>query len=337
MARRIRRAAASAVVLSILTLLAPVPGGSAQAAGEAYVALGDSYSSGLGTGSYLDDGTDCRRSTYAYPSLVAAGASYELDFRACSGAVVADVLDLQLGALSSSTSYVTVSVGGNDAGFADVLTECALPAWASDCDAAIDTAQAVVAETLPTSLDGLYAEIAGRAPAATVVAVGYPRIFMGEDCDAMTWFSPEEQDRLNQTADQLNATIEEIAAAHGFSFADPTSAFLGHAVCDEPAWVNGLSSPVEESYHPNAAGHRDGYTPVVGPALTGGETTVDHGVLATAGDVADDLAAQQRQYAHLDRTIERRDFQAPDLNSPEVRQAAREHGIDIDRWLASQR
>ena len=32
-----------------------------------YVALGDSYSSGIGTRTYLNDGTSCQRSVYAYP------------------------------------------------------------------------------------------------------------------------------------------------------------------------------------------------------------------------------------------------------------------------------
>ena len=47
--------------------------------------------------------------------------------------------------------------------------------------------------------------------------MGYPRIFMGVDCNAGTWFSPSEMTRLNETADLANAKIASIAAAHGFS------------------------------------------------------------------------------------------------------------------------
>ncbi|NUO91243.1 MAG: SGNH/GDSL hydrolase family protein, partial [Dermatophilaceae bacterium] len=39
----------------------------AVAAGGSYVALGDSYSSGTGTRTYISDGTSCQRSVYAYP------------------------------------------------------------------------------------------------------------------------------------------------------------------------------------------------------------------------------------------------------------------------------
>ena len=117
--------------------LVTTPAEPSYAAGESYVALGDSYSSGTGTRSYIADGTECLRSTYAYASLTAAAKGYSLNFRACSGAVVADVTSTQLSALGTGTRYVTISVGGNDAGFADVLTECALPAWASDCAGAV--------------------------------------------------------------------------------------------------------------------------------------------------------------------------------------------------------
>jgi lysophospholipase L1-like esterase len=312
-----------------LTLASSPP---AHAAGESYVALGDSYSSGVGTRSYIDDGTSCQRSTLAYPSLLAAQRGYALDFRACSGATVADVTSTQLGALGGGTSYVTISVGGNDAGFADVLTECALPGWASDCDGAIDGAEAVIDGSLPGSLDGLYASIRGLAPSAEVVVVGYPRIFMGEDCNALTFFSPSEESRLNATADLLNGVLASVASAHGFAFADPTGAFTGHAVCDDPEWLNGLSNPISDSYHPNTSGHASGYAPVVGGVL-GFAFTATAAVLDAAQAQGPQLAAQQSQHAALDNTVEPKPFQAPDLHSPRVRRAAKAHGIDLDHWI----
>lgn len=237
----------------------------AQAAAPSYVALGDSYASGLGTRSYFHDG--CKRSNLAYPRLVADQKGYALNFQACSGATVPNVRNNQIGALDAGTDYVTVQVGGNDAGFADVITECATPWWAGDCDGAIDEAQAFIRNSLPGRLSNLYGDITARAVGAEVVAVGYPRIFMGEDCNAGTWFSPSEQDRLNATADLLNDQIRAQASARGFGFVDPTNRFLGHAVCDDPEWVNGLAYPVNESYHPNRPGHSNGYRPLVAGQL----------------------------------------------------------------------
>ena len=63
----------------------------AAAATDRYVALGDSFSSGVGTGSYSLSSA-CKRSVYAYPYLLSqqrAGTS--LSFVACSGATTADV------------------------------------------------------------------------------------------------------------------------------------------------------------------------------------------------------------------------------------------------------
>ena len=113
-----RTTTAAAVVVACA---APVVVAAPAHAANSYVALGDSYSSGTGAGSYVNDGTACQRSVHAYPSLLASSQNLSLTFRACSGATVADVTNTQLSALGSATTHVTISVGGNDAGFADVL------------------------------------------------------------------------------------------------------------------------------------------------------------------------------------------------------------------------
>src|SRR3954451_24175472 len=337
MARPLPRAARLVLVplVGLVTVLATLgPIGLATAAPPSYVALGDSYSSGVGTRSYLADGSSGRRSAYAFPSLIAAARGYALNLRACSGATIPDVTSAQLGALGTGTRYVSISVGGNDAGFVGVLTECALPGWMSDCGGAVDAAQAYVANRLPAALSTLYASIRSRAPNAKVVVVGYPRVFMGEDCNAATWFSPAEETRLNQTADQLNARLAAAASARGFAFANPTSRFTGHAVCDSTEWLNGLSSPVTESYHPNRAGHASGYTPLVSPVLTGAVAAVTPTTLRAAAAAGDEQAALQRTYAATDATIRQETVRVPDLHSPAARAAARRAGIDLDRWLA---
>ncbi len=313
--------------MTVLLALAATP---VQAAGSAYVALGDSYSSGTGTRSYLSDGTSCQRSVYAFPSLIASSKGYALNFRACSGATVADVTNLQLASLGASTAYASITVGGNDAGFSSVLTECAKPAWGSNCNGAIDRAQSIISNQLPARLATLYASIRERAPKATVVVGGYPRLFNGEDCNAFTWFSPTEQSRLNATADLLNAKISTAASNAGLGFSNPTSAIFGHAVCDDTEWLNGLSSPVEESYHPNRLGHSSGYAPLVGSVLTGSSVAVTTRTTQFAEDSAGQLAAQQRPHAEKDRTIRPKPFRAPDLSSPEMQKAAARAGVDLN-------
>ena len=162
-----------------------------------------------------------------------------------------------------------------------------------------------------------------------MTVVGYPRIFNGEDCNALTWFSPTEESRLNATADLINSTTAARAAAAGFAFANPTSRFVGHAVCDSPEWLNGLSNPVVESYHPNRTGHASGYTPTVSPYVTGATVTATAAVLTTGRASGDRLARQQRAYAAADRLIRPAVVQAPDLSTPRARAAAQRAGVDL--------
>ncbi|HET8684687.1 MAG TPA: SGNH/GDSL hydrolase family protein [Micromonosporaceae bacterium] len=235
----------------------------AHAAAVVYAALGDSYSSGVGTRTYYSDGTSCYRSPYAYPVINAGqiGAT-SFAFAACSGAKIPDVINNQLGRLSASTTHVTLSVGGNDAGFTSVVTKCALP-WPYTCWGDINNANSYITNTLPSALNNLYGRIRTRSPNARVVIVGYPRLFNESDCQSLARISPGEQDAMNNSADLLNNTIRSRAIAYGFRFADPRTPFTGHAVCDSIEWVNGLSSPTMESYHPNRAGQSSGYAPTV--------------------------------------------------------------------------
>ena len=98
-----------------LTLLAPLAGRLpvAHTAAPSYVALGDSYSSGVGTRSYLSDGSSCQRSVYAYPSLIATARGYALNFRACSGAKVADVTSTRFWRAPSGWSRPTRTPAGS--------------------------------------------------------------------------------------------------------------------------------------------------------------------------------------------------------------------------------
>ncbi len=250
--------------LVLLALVLAISAAAHAAAAEQYVALGDSYSSGTGTRSYYDSG--CQRSNYSYAKIIGSERpNTSVSLVACSGAKTGDVLANQVSALSSSTRWASITIGGNDAGFSDVITACALPSWASNCNGKIDTAQSYISNTLPGKLSSVYSTIKSKAPNATVIVLSYPRLFMGEDCNAGTFFSSGEMTRLNQTADQLRDKIKAAAAAQGsrFVFKDAIGPFTGHAVCSSTEWLNGLSNPLGESYHPNRTGQRSGYVPLV--------------------------------------------------------------------------
>jgi lysophospholipase L1-like esterase len=234
-----------------------------------YVALGDSYSSGTGTRTYYD--TTCQRSVTSYPYLLHnAHPDWTFVHAACSGAKTGDILNTQVANVNSSTNWVSYTIGGNDAGFSSVITECAYPGWASDCNGAINTAQSYITNTLPGRLDLVNNAIKSRAPSAKVVVLDYPHLFNGQDCNAATFFSSSEESRLNQTADMLRDKLSQAASRAGANFLprDVIPPFIGHAVCDggggsSTEWINGLSNPVGESYHPKVTGHASGYYPVL--------------------------------------------------------------------------
>ncbi|MYW69668.1 lipase [Streptomyces sp. SID8379] len=235
---------------------------SAQAAATGYVALGDSYSSGVGSGSYDSASGDCKRSSKAYPALwAAAHSSVSFNFTACSGARTGDVLANQLGPLGSGTGLVSISIGGNDAGFADVMTTCVLYSE-STCVNRVNEARAYATSTLPGKLDQVYAAIKAKAPAAHVVVLGYPRFYqLGGSCIA--GLSETERSAINGAADLLNSTTAKRAANAGFTFGDVAAKFTGHEICSGSPWLHSVNwTNIGESYHPTAAGQSGGYLPV---------------------------------------------------------------------------
>jgi lysophospholipase L1-like esterase len=262
-----RRSRLTGLVTSLLLAigLGVTGAASAQATSSAaaggYVALGDSYSSGVGAGSYISSSGNCDRSTKAYPYLWnAAHSPSSFAFNACSGATTDDVLANQLGSLNSATSLVSLTAGGNDAGFADVMTTCVLQSDSS-CLSRINTAKAYVANTLPGKLDTLYNAIRAKAPAARVVVIGYPRFYLlGQSCLGL---SETKRAAVNDAADYIDTTIKARATAHNFVFGDVRTTFSGHEICSGSSWLHSVDwLDIGQSYHPTAAGHSGGYLPV---------------------------------------------------------------------------
>ncbi|MGW4213378.1 SGNH/GDSL hydrolase family protein [Lentzea sp. NPDC004789] len=212
-----------------------------------YVALGDSYAAGAGAGSYMDG--SCRRSANAYPAL--RGKDFpSFKFVACSGATTKS-LKPQLKALTPATTLVTVTVGGNDLGFVDVMTTCTLKGDKA-CENRVGKARAFARDQLPARLDATYAAIKDAAPAAQLVVLGYPRLFTPDDgCRTL---SKRKREALDDAADEVSDVISAAAARAGARYVDVREAFADHGVCADLPWINALVNPTEDSYHPNKAG-----------------------------------------------------------------------------------
>jgi lysophospholipase L1-like esterase len=251
--------ASLATAFTVLVALVATP---AQAASTVrYVALGDSYSSGVGAGSYTSESGSCQRSTKAYPALwAAANAPASYAFVACSGATTTSVSSSQLSALSSTTTLVSITVGGNDVGFADIMRTCALYGT-TQCVAAVQTAEDKARASLPGLLDNVYNAIRSRAPNARVVVLGYPVFYqLGTTCIGL---SATSHAKINEGINLVDDLTRAAAGRHGFVFADVRSIFVGHQLCSGDKWLHALNfASLSISYHPMATGHSGGYYPV---------------------------------------------------------------------------
>jgi len=259
---------------------------------DTLVALGDSFSSGFGIlsyeeGTYRDEGfNNCQRSESAYPKVVAEELGLDLSFHACNGATTKHLYERridelgndwgeppQLENLNNEAKLVTLTIGGNDVGFADVLKECAdgvelLPFNTCFSDKKVTEP---VQEALMRldggdgsadikSYDVIYKAIRRLSPFAKGVAVGYPHLFTASGDDRT--FLPGGRCELIKKADQrwmiekideLNGIIKRNALRNGLLFALPV--FDGHELCSGgEEWIFGLLSAGR--FHPTINGHR---------------------------------------------------------------------------------
>ena len=253
-----------------------------------HVALGDSYSSGQGAGDHEAEseapwrgGDGCYRSERAYPNglLDAAGLEGTTELVACGGATAQDLAAAaedpdaapdwavaQLEALDEDTDLVTLTIGGNDAGFAEVLTVCHAVDRCDELFAQLAPGdEDLVTQRIAASFHPTVTALAGvreHAPNAAVVLVEYPRLFDPDATASDVRLAPEELAWLNERNDQLNAMLADAAATAGVTFADGVAdAFAGHEVGTEDPWIRGAdlaslpASGTAEWFHPTADGH----------------------------------------------------------------------------------
>lgn len=284
------------------------------------VAMGDSYSSGEGVNPY-DPGTDddwgdnrnqCHRSSDAWGRHVIPNGytnplldyvdtiGTSVDLIACSGATTLNVVvdgdeqypgegDTQVnqGKLSDSTDLVTISIGGNDVGFSNIVTACASKGCAAGkvdgqpvYDYAADTLKA-----LPGRLNDALSQIKTHAPNATVLLLGYPRLFSdtAEERDTCPMISRlwdvDSQEWMNTKAAEVSTLMDRAAARNGVWYLSPIGTFKNHEICgSQGEWIEGVKAPNAAdvfhggyvgtgSFHPNYSGHVEGYARLVNDFL----------------------------------------------------------------------
>ncbi len=255
---------------------------------RSYVAMGDSYSSGEGTFAYTPESNlpanQCHRSPLAYAPLLVASADglQPFSFVACSGALTLDLYEnnhafgsevAQLDALSKSTRAVSLTVGGNDVGFAQVAGACvhsvqtagydcsADPALTRLVAARIDTlagksSAPSAADTEITAVKQILRDISRRAPHAKIYLAGYPSLFGSRKRDFTAvptapstyacqvnpllggaWVDYHDAQWINRSTAHLNRVLKKAvkhAKRSGIRASYvPVATFKGHSLCDK--------------------------------------------------------------------------------------------------------
>lgn len=255
-----------AAVLFCLTTLTSV-GGQAHADSAVppdqskYAALGDSFSAGFGAGDYLQDPASlaCARSSRAYPVLLSDRYPKldDVEFVACSGAYTADLLASQLGVLDKYTRVVTLTIGGNDAGFAVLIAclengTCAANQKALQVriDAGLKALAGKAAFTSEggkvSSLVNVLGAIRAKAPKADIYIAGYPALFgYQKSCPV----NAASRLWVNTQIQRLNTVIAASAIAAHLKGVDATyvgvvGGFDGHGACDRSTpWISDVLHP----------------------------------------------------------------------------------------------
>ncbi|HVL63533.1 MAG TPA: SGNH/GDSL hydrolase family protein [Microbacterium sp.] len=229
----------------------PPGGGGGGTTQLAYAALGDSYAAGTGARSYLD--TSCYRSSLGYPKLLDADANLLLAaFPACSGASTVEVIGGQVPAIPVTATRITLTVGGNDVGFAAVMQNCFVFV-SSSCLGHIENgermvADGVVAQRITSTVAAIRAK---AAPGAKIVVTGYPLLFNLPNAKYSTWAG-----RVNGDTVALNDAIQAAAVASGAVFVDVEAAFAGHGIGSSSPWINDFNIfRSTDGFHPNATGY----------------------------------------------------------------------------------
>lgn len=272
------RLALAAAASAALLMGAASPGLAAPAApasGDAvhYVALGDSYSSGLGIPQQTD--TACGRSDRNYASLVAqeVGAASFTDVT-CAGADTThmagpqDAAAPQLDALRPDTTLVTLGVGGNDLDLAGVITRCVLVGYlaphGSPCKTSFtlfgtDEIRSRINATAP-KIDAVLDRIHARSPQARVLLVGYPSLLPddGGSCRAAIPLADGDFGWVRDEEKRLDTMLAQRAGAYGADYVDTYGPSVGHDACKTAGvrWIEPADSDEGAGFHPNATGHR---------------------------------------------------------------------------------
>lgn len=275
-----------------------------------YLTLGDSYISGQGTFQYKQgtdtDNNTCHVSTLAYPYIIGASLENSYESVACSGAKTDDITDDSdkyigqvkdkveakdrdittildnfmsgyLNQLSFVRKYmprvITLSIGGNDIGFSDIMKACVAPQAGDQTCYDSYTERLSLAESITalfSTLQQTYSSILAADPGVQLYVVGYPQVATLGNCATNVHLNSTEITFSQQLITYLDTITQRAAGSVGARYVDMQNALAGHRLCEaktSDVAINGVTAGNDggplglkifgaESFHPNVFGHQ---------------------------------------------------------------------------------
>ena len=285
---------AAAVAVTVAVAAAPSAGALTTAggtAGRTYVALGDSYAAGFGLPAPATPTRTaypgCAQTSRDYPHHLAAQLNLRLTDATCSGATTADFYTpqnvagpkppAQLDVVKAlQPNLVTVTIGGNDLGFASIMGTCVAASGTGPLFLHPTFASCMAYFASPAgSADNPYARLAGvgakvraalttvhrAAPHARILVIAYPAIapnarntplggcfaanripttlVNGAPLTSAFPFTDTDVPFLARLQKRLDDEIAEATRDSGGRYADIYHASLPHSACspESTRWV----------------------------------------------------------------------------------------------------
>lgn len=243
-------------------------------ADPAYVAMGDSYSSGAKIPPLTTTPDPrCSRSERNYAQvIVARTATTGVTDVTCSGARTSHLrtaqhpgVPPQLDALSARTRLVTMTIGANDENvFGEAITACVALSRkkpsGNPCQQRYGGtfARRIATHTYPNLVRAL-TDVRGHAPKAQVAVVGYPRLLpvrASPACTRATRIAQGDLPYLNAVLADLNNAVRRASRAAKVTYVDMARVSVGRDMCQAPdrRWIEPFVPVNAASYHPNARG-----------------------------------------------------------------------------------
>jgi len=236
------------------------------------VALGDSYSTAQGADSFDSGKQDakCLRGPGAWPRQLqqAALGIKTITHLACTGAKIPDLFadyksnGPQINVLATHTDVqlVTLSVGGDDVGFASILGNCFLTTRSCAKEPDSPSWRNRLANLKLALKMDVYPSLRLVYPNAQIVHVGYPRIMPPAGTTPVNcgWLSFPEQQAVDRMEADVEQTIKDAINEYGdphIQFASVIHAFDGHELCTSDSWMNPLNIKAQPEGHPTYTGY----------------------------------------------------------------------------------